>query len=672
VNTIEGIETLETKETAAQSVKTTTWSRGKATRLTAFALALGAQCIGLATAATDPAPAASGRLQRDGMTIEFEARPVDGGTELVEAAMADIRFRITDSANGRPISGLAPGVWLDVAQNIEGKGGEQKECKEKIALYLKGLVGIRPMLDLNSYHLLILNKDASLTVIDPIVSVAGKTSTFGTVVLRKPPMDWARSAEGKRLFVSMPLAGQVAVVETERFKVVTNIDAGKEPVRVSVQPDGRYLWVGNNGRTAETSGVTVIDTQSLKPVLTAPTGRGHHEIAFSRDSRFAFVSNRDEGTVSVFDVAGLKKVADIKTGPRPISLAYSPFAEALFVADGEAGTVSVIDGETLATRHTIALKPGLGPLRFAPDERYAFVLNPKEGTATVIDAASDSAIHTLEVAAEPYQVSFTRAYAYIRGLGSERVSMVSLSTLGAGKTPSVLSFAAGDKAPRLAGDLPIADSISPANVDAGVFVVNPVDNTTYFYMEGMNAPMAGYPNRGHTARGAIVVARSIKEVEPGVFATRAKLPVAGKFDVAFLLDRPRVLHCFSAQVTAAPELERAYAATKVTFALAPQPAVAKSAVPVRVRLTQGRDATPRTGLTDLSIRYFQAPASAAKTVAAKEVGDGVYEALVEFAEPGAYYLHAGAASIKLGFGDQPYASLRVSADSSTNGREAAK
>ena len=37
-------------------------------------------------------------------------------------------------------------------------------------------------------------------------------------------------------------------VDTETFKVAANIDAGTEPTRIVMQPDGRYLWVGNNPR----------------------------------------------------------------------------------------------------------------------------------------------------------------------------------------------------------------------------------------------------------------------------------------------------------------------------------------------------------------------------------------------------------------------------------------
>ncbi|MOA16983.1 hypothetical protein D3C78_1372190 [compost metagenome] len=59
------------------------------------------------------------------------------------------------------------------------------------------------------------------------------------------------------------------------------------------------------------------------------------------------------------------------------------------------------------------------------------------------------------------------------------------------------------------------------------------------------------------------------------------------------------------------------------------------------------------------MRYFLAPSSRVREVAAREVGEGIYEATVEVKEAGAYYLHVGSASLGLKFGDQPYASLRT-------------
>ena len=267
---------------------------------------------------------AGNRVTREGVAVEFSTMPTHAKDGRVMAAdWADVTFRITDATTGEPIKGRYPAAWMDLSQAWEAKGEKPMSCRDRVSTFLKGIVGIRPMIDLNSHFLLVLNRDASISVIDPAVGITGVTNLFAQVNLERPGADWVKTEDQKRVFVSMPLAGKVALVDTETFKVETEIAAGEDPTRVELQGDERYLWVGNNARDAEKSGVTVIDTASLEPVAFIPTGDGHHEIAFSDGDRYAFVSNRDGGTVSVIDVATLAKVADLETGPVPISLAYS-------------------------------------------------------------------------------------------------------------------------------------------------------------------------------------------------------------------------------------------------------------------------------------------------------------------------------------------------------------
>jgi YVTN family beta-propeller protein len=422
----------------------------------------------------------------------------------MEDEFVEIRFQVKDAGTGQPVRGLNPAAWMDIGQAIEGKGGEQRDCREKVGLYLKGIVGIRPLVDLNAYYLLVMNQDASLSVIDPVVSMTGVTSLYAQVLLERPAADWARGANGRKLYVSMPRADKVAVVNTETFKLEGTVKAGEAPTRTVVQPDGKYLWVGNDAASGSRSGVTVIDTEKQEPVATIPTGRGHHEIAVSTDDRYAFVTNRDSGTVSVVDVRALKKVKDVVTGPTPISVAFSALSRAAYVADGRSGTVTVIDGGSLETLTRVTAKPGLGPLRFSPDGRWGFVVNPTENAAYVIDAAENKLAHTIPLPGKPYQVSFTRVFAYLRLIDSERVQMVNLGTLGEGKKPTVQSFPAGAIAPKAAGELAIADSISPANIEAAVFVVNPAEGFTYYYMEGMNSPMGTFQAYGKKGTAGLV------------------------------------------------------------------------------------------------------------------------------------------------------------------------
>ena len=164
----------------------------------------------------------------------------------------------------------------------------------------------------------------------------------------------------KRMFVSMPVADAVAVLDLERFTVTNNLRAGDNPQRVVLQHDQKYLWVGNDSRKPNASGVTVIDSADLETVAFIATGAGHHEIAFSEGDRLAFVSNRDGGTVTVIDVQKLEKVADIATGEKPISIAFSSLGQALYVADGKDGSIAVIDPKSMAIRariQAIALLP---------------------------------------------------------------------------------------------------------------------------------------------------------------------------------------------------------------------------------------------------------------------------------------------------------------------------
>jgi len=470
-------------------------------------------------------------------------------------------------------------------------------------------------------------------------------------------MDWVATGDDKQVFVSIPERGQVAVIDTETFTRVATLEAGEMPLRVALQPDQHRLWVGNNSDDPAKGGVTVIDVPGRSTLKSFATGSGHHEIAFSTDSRYAYVSNRDGGTLSIIDIPEMRLVKTLEVGPHPLAVAYSALSQAVYVSDGSEGTVRVYDARTHQLRHTVQAEQGLGPMRFSSDGRYGIVLNTLENQALVIDASTDKLIHRIPVAAEPYQLTFTKGYAYVRGLASSRVSMINLSSLGEGRQPIVQGFEAGPAAPRQAGDLPLAQGLSVSRDDNSVFVVNPVDNTTYFYAEGMNAPMSGYNNRGHQARAAIVIDRSLRELAPGVYGSTVKMPAAGKFDVAFLLNQPQIIHCFSTDVAAAPDASKRKGAHAEFIGL-DQPLPQHSAFTAKVRIV-GDDGRPRVGLDDLTLRYFLAPSSMPRNLRLEEVGEGVYQAALQLPEAGAWYLHVQSPSLGRKFTEENYTSLRV-------------
>jgi YVTN family beta-propeller protein len=603
------------------------------------------------------------RITREGVNIEFGVVPVGGVGKVMAGHWADVTFRVTDASTGEPIKGRYPAAWMDIGEAWEAMGDRPMSCKDRVATYLQGIVGVRPMIDLNSHFLLVMNRDNSISVIDPAVGITGITNLFAQINLSRPGADWVLNDNSKKLFISMPAAGQVALADTESFKVTHEIEAGDTPMRVELQRDQRYLWVGNDAEDPEKSGVTVIDAQDLEPVTFIQTGAGHHEIAFTDGDRYVFVTNRDGGTVSVIDVQSLEKIADIETGPKPMAVAYSPLGSAIYVTDADTGTITVIDPDTRSIRATIEAEPGLGPLRFTRDGRWGMAVNASTDTVFVIDSSRDQLAHAISVGKRPYQVSFTNSLAYVRSLETQDVGLIPMSELDGDETPPVTYIPAGQRPPGVAAEISIADSIVPAVKEAAAaYIVNQAEGTVAYYMEGMGAPMGSFRNYGHEARAIAIVDRSLAEVAPGLYRGRVKIPVEGLYDIAFMFDSPQFLHCFTALVQpdeTAPDEGAGKLA--VEFQVESRRINVGEPTGVRFRLVDASTREPLPEVPDASVLYYRSDGRGRVTQPARPVGNGFYEATIQAHMPATYYVFVGAPSKGLEYSDQPFLSLMAQA-----------
>ena len=600
---------------------------------------------------------------RKGMAVDFKVEPMvpeRTGGKVMEGDFAEISFRISSAEDHEPLQGVYPGVWVDLVQTAEGeKKGVSLDCKNRVANYLQGLVGMRPMIDLNSYFVMVLNQDPSISVIDPVVGITGITSLYTSIPLERPGADWAKTTDEKWLYVTMPRAGKVAAVNLDTFKVEKNLPAGEMPMRAAIQPDEEYLWIGNDIQGGVKSGVTVIDIDTGEIVKSIDTGAGHHEITFSDDSRRAFVTNRESGAVTVIDTGKLEIIGQVDTGSVPISIAYSPLSDAVYAADGMSGIITVIDPESGLSFEKIEAKPGLGPMRFSNDGRWGFVVNPNENLVFVIDASTNKLAHTVKVDNKPFQVALTETFAYIRSLDSEHISMINLQELNRGGDVIVNNFAAGVYPPSQVNDIRIADAMIPAAQDAAVLVASPADATVYYYMEGMNAPMGAFRNYGHKPRAVQIANRALKELEPGVYSTTVKIPMAGTFEVAFLNETPQFLHCFTMEAAVNPKLERASDPVAVEYLNERESLVAGDEMKLRFRLYKPGSGKTFVDAGGVTVKFFRAPRFDLTELVATHVGEGIYEATLPFRYAGSYYVYVAAPGLNVGYKDLNYKTVLV-------------
>jgi len=577
---------------------------------------------------------------RQGIRVELDVVPVPLGgvspAEVYEGDLALITLKLSDAVSGAPVTALYPKVWLDLRKQFKGekKGQPAISCSDKVRSYLQGTLSFRPDVDLNGYYILTLNNDATIGVIDPIRGVAGYSQLLAMIALARPGEDWVYSRDGKTLFVTMPKAGKVAVIDTENFKVQKNIDAGSSPSRIALQPDGKYLWVGNNA-AGDTSGVTVLNAGSGAFVARFSTGAGHHELAFSEDSAYAFVSNRESGSVSIIDIQSMKKIKDLATGKQPVSMVFSRLGKSLYVAHEGDGAVVIIDGKSLDMTGRIPLEAGLKTLRFAPGDRWGFVVNSRTRRLSVFDVSSNSVTYTGEVGNEPEHIAFSSQFAYIRSKKTAEVTLIALANLGKGDKMTPLRISGGGIAPGESTIQPsMADNIVVTPEGNAVLIASPADSTVVYYMEGMGVPAGSFRTYGRTPRALSIVTRQLRESDPGTYSSTFRVPAGGRYDAAVLLDSPRIVHCFEFDAAANPLVSKHNTAhtVEIDFLDRGIRLTADISRKLRFRLKDSSNGQFLPGIRDLTVLVSLSPAGAwRKTSRALSLGDGSYE--IDFRPP---------------------------------------
>jgi DNA-binding beta-propeller fold protein YncE len=584
--------------------------------------------------------AATQKLDKDGLSVEF-LQP----EAVIEGKDATLRFAIR-AADGTPLAGVRPAAWIDAKGTVA--------CRDKIQSFLGGTLRARPSVDLNTYYILTLNAEPSVAVIDPLLGFGG-SKLLTAVTLQSPGIDWVMSPDQKRLFVAMPLVNRVAVIDTESWEVVKNIDVGTKPTRlvlnvgrasarlVGLKPDLRSLslWV-----LSETS-AAVIDPDSLAVVDSLHIGQGRHDIVFDDTRAYVSSSKGDDKLLVAAD-----------------ALAYSPLSKSVFALDTASGTAWKVedrqycrsgahgaqDRQDCQSSTRIEAKPGITSLTFAPGGRWGFLTNPKENAVHVLDASTAKIVTTAEgVGASPDQIAFTDDFAYVRAAGSDQVKMIRLSSLATDPEVSLAQFPAGQLPPAAAKTESFAAAIVPAPEPKAVLVANPADRTVYYYMEGMAAPMGTFVAKGRSPKAVLVLDRSLKEAEPSVFSIRTRVPAAGTYDVAFFLNDPRVVHCFELTVAEDPNAPRKAVkrAVKIEPLLEPREIRAGEEVEFKFRLSDPGTKELYRGVRDVRALAFLAPGTWQKRIAAQPDGEGIYRVRLTVPESGIYYVFLESPSLEL-------------------------
>jgi YVTN family beta-propeller protein len=466
-------------------------------------------------------------------------------TEPLDASPTgqDVRLtmRLSDAVSGAPLAAANPAAWLSL--NRRGSPPTEPICRREVAAYLGGNPFVRPDVDLTGFTLAVMNRDPTVTVLDPQGGLGG-SRMLAMLPLESPGVDMAVGLKPPRLYITEPAAKRLGVIDTERWQQPVNVALADPPAALLLQHDGQRFWVA----AARDGAVTAIATGDLAVNARIPLGGGAHLLAMTGDDHRLLVTNQDDGSVTVIDPQGQAAVATVSVGPAPRAMVMSALAGLAYVAVADA--IAVIDPARGALTGRIDGVAGVTAMAISPDGRWGFAANPDANRVFIFDTSTNRLLQTMTVENAPFQIAFTDSEAYIRRRDSETVTLVPLAPLHEeGQSVGHSEFPAGEKpVAAITGDT-LAASMVAVPGEASMLLASPAEHAIHYYHEGMAAPTDSFDDLGHQPSALGIVDRSLWQAERGTYRATARLPQAGVYDLTLLLDSPRVAHCFALDAT---------------------------------------------------------------------------------------------------------------------------
>jgi hypothetical protein len=170
----------------------------------------------------------------------------------------------------------------------------------------------------------------------------------------------------------------------------------------------------------------------------------------------------------------------------------------------------------------------------------------------------------------------------------------------------------------------------------------------------MAAPMGNFQNYKRDPRAVLIADRSLREARTGTYETVVRLPKSGQYDVAFLLDSPRIANCFAAAAAFNPAIAHEHEVPlRVEYLDRGKTLRVGGDYKLRFRLTETATGKTKDGLTDVNVMMYLAPGLWQKRAFAQSVGGGVYELKIDVPQSGVYIFYIESRSQGIEFRQLP-------------------
>lgn len=553
----------------------------------------------------------------DGIRVEFTIQTYlgvggRGGhviTDVAAGSHAAAVVHLTDAETGEPVTGITPLAWIGAPT--------RDACAIDVQGYLSGSVARSAVVDLTDFFVLSLNDDPGISVIDPSVDVAGMTQLFAVIPLVAPGSHWAFEPTGQYAAVSIPSTGQVAVVDLEGFETMAHLVVGGTPGHIEIDPDSGRAWVMGTD-----DGISVIDMPAFVETFTVPVPGGATGAAFAAGR--ALVIGADDRALLV-DASTGAVVDTVSFGGVPVGVVAGSdgfvvaFEDRLIglSADGaitwEAAAPETIDVWADADGATVAAASASGFL-------------------SLLGSADGAALGSTFIGGRATDVAFV--FDEVIALVPEREVLVRID-------PSEPSAAPIDVA---MGSTGLGTNLAIASERGAIVVPVPGQDQISLVPAFATAPAGSFQGHGLIPRSVAVVDRSLGEVTPGVFTGKFRVPDPGSYQLAVLIDEPRIVQCFDFEVSPS-EVVIASNVPEVTIG---EVTGEVADDPTTVSFTMVAEGAP-----EVVVMVTAVGGSWQDRLVAESLGGDEYRFTVTLPKQGAYQMFLQVPDLGLDFGDMP-------------------
>ena len=225
---------------------------------------------------------------------------------------------------------------------------------------------------------IILNSgEASVSLIDMPTRQVMKTIPVG-----KEPHHLMMTPDQKTLLIANAAGNDVVLMNPSTGELTGKIPNIIDPYQIGYSPN--HKWFVANGNRLDRVDIYAADGANLKLAKTVKLAKTPSHIAFTADSKIAFITLQDSSELAAIDLETQNVLWVIPTGKVPAGLWMTPGDQYLLVGITGDNYVQVIDWK--ARKEVKRIPTGKGAHNFRPlgDKKHVFVSNRIASTISLI------------------------------------------------------------------------------------------------------------------------------------------------------------------------------------------------------------------------------------------------------------------------------------------------